>query len=157
MKLHYARFVLLILEDVYLYVKNKKTVLLILDGWGLGKPDSSNAIYQANTPFFDYLMSNYPNAKLEASGEAVGLPAGQMGNSEVGHMNLGAGRIVYQELGRINKAVDDGSLNHQPVLQSAFDQGKKSKCCQSKFGGKGFHSCLFRRTRYGPEIGHWLH
>ena len=114
------------MEDVYLYVKNKKTVLLILDGWGLGKPDSSNAIYQANTPFFDYLMSNYPNAKLEASGEAVGLPAGQMGNSEVGHMNLGAGRIVYQELGRINKAVADGSLNHHPVLKVAFDQAKRS-------------------------------
>ncbi|MEY3678060.1 MAG: hypothetical protein RI924_201 [Bacteroidota bacterium] len=114
------------MQDVYLYVKTKKTVLLILDGWGLGKPDASNAIHQAQTPFFDYLLANYPNSTLEASGEAVGLPAGQMGNSEVGHMNLGAGRIVYQELGRINKAVADGSLNDDPVLVAAFEEAKKS-------------------------------
>ncbi len=101
-------------------MKNKKVALLILDGWGYGKHDSSNAIIAANTPFFDSCLKNYPNSKLEASGEAVGLPAGQMGNSEVGHMNLGAGRIVYQELGRINKAVKDGEFVSNPVLKSAF-------------------------------------
>lgn len=97
-----------------------------MDGWGLGKPDETNAIYQAKTPFFDQLIAQYPNSKLEASGEAVGLPAGQMGNSEVGHMNLGAGRVVYQELGRINLAVQHNELNHHPVLQKAFSYAKSA-------------------------------
>ncbi|MBC7399581.1 MAG: 2,3-bisphosphoglycerate-independent phosphoglycerate mutase [Mucilaginibacter sp.] len=102
----------------------KKVALIILDGWGYGRNDQSNAILAAKTPFFDSLIANYPNSKLEASGMAVGLPAGQMGNSEVGHMNLGAGRTVYQELGRINKAVDDNELVTNPVLKSAFDYAK---------------------------------
>ncbi|MXV51351.1 2,3-bisphosphoglycerate-independent phosphoglycerate mutase [Pedobacter sp. HMF7647] len=100
-------------------------MLMILDGWGYGKSDTSNAIRAANTPFFDSLLKNYPNSRLEASGEAVGLPAGQMGNSEVGHMNLGAGRVVYQELGRIHKAVQDGELAANPVLNEAFEYAKK--------------------------------
>jgi len=106
-------------------VNDKKLALIILDGWGYGKQDNSDAAYAANTPFFDSLLQQYPNAKLEASGEAVGLPAGQMGNSEVGHMNLGAGRVVYQELGRINKAITDRELHHNPVLVSAFDYAKQ--------------------------------
>ena len=106
-------------------VKDKKVALLILDGWGYGKNDSSNAIIAANTPFFDKCIKQYPNSKLEASGEAVGLPAGQMGNSEVGHMNLGAGRVVYQELGRIHKAVKDGDFKTNPVLKEAFEYAKK--------------------------------
>ncbi len=101
-------------------MENKKVALLILDGWGFGKNDASNAVLAANTPFFDYCLANYPNATLQASGEYVGLPEGQMGNSEVGHINLGAGRVVYQELGRINKAVKDGDFNTNPVLQNAF-------------------------------------
>jgi len=101
-------------------------MLLILDGWGYGKQDNSDAAYAANTPFFDSLLKNYPNSKLEASGEAVGLPAGQMGNSEVGHMNLGAGRVVYQELGRINKAISDGSIQTNKTLVDAFDYAKKN-------------------------------
>lgn len=101
-------------------------MLLILDGWGYGKQDNSDAAYAANTPFFDSLLKNYPNSKLEASGEAVGLPAGQMGNSEVGHMNLGAGRVVYQELGRINKAISDGSILTNQTLVDAFDYAKKN-------------------------------
>lgn len=107
-------------------MSNKKLVLLILDGWGYGKKDKSDAAYAANTPFFDSLLLNYPNSKLEASGEAVGLPAGQMGNSEVGHMNLGAGRVVYQELGRINKAITDRTLNTNPVLQDALNYAKNN-------------------------------
>jgi len=107
-------------------VNNKKLALIILDGWGYGKQDNSDAAYAANTPFFDSLLQNYPNSKLEASGEAVGLPAGQMGNSEVGHMNLGAGRVVYQELGRINKAIADRELHNSPVLVNAFDYAKKN-------------------------------
>ncbi|MBE9584411.1 2,3-bisphosphoglycerate-independent phosphoglycerate mutase [Mucilaginibacter sp. JRF] len=105
---------------------NKKLVLMILDGWGYGRQDQSNAIYTANTPFFDSLLQQYPNSKLEASGTAVGLPAGQMGNSEVGHMNLGAGRVVYQELGRINKAVDENELAGNPVIKDAFDYAKQN-------------------------------
>jgi 2,3-bisphosphoglycerate-independent phosphoglycerate mutase len=106
-------------------VENKKLALLILDGWGYGKHDGSNAIEAANTPFFHSLIANYPNSKLEASGEAVGLPEGQMGNSEVGHMNIGAGRVVYQELGRIHKAVMDGELSTNPILTDAFDYAKR--------------------------------
>lgn len=106
-------------------VEIKKAILLILDGWGYGKHDKSDAVNTANTPFFDQLIKNYPNSKLEASGQAVGLPTGQMGNSEVGHMNLGAGRVVYQELGRINKAVKDNELENHPDLKSAFDYAKR--------------------------------
>lgn len=105
-------------------MSEKKLVLLILDGWGYGKKDSTDAAFMANTPFFDRLLSNYPNSKLAASGEDVGLPAGQMGNSEVGHMNLGAGRVVYQELGRINKAIKDGTFQQNKVLVDAFNYAK---------------------------------
>ena len=101
-------------------MENKKAILLILDGWGYGKHDKSDAVSIADTPFFDQLIQKYPNSKLEASGEAVGLPAGQMGNAEVGHMNLGAGRVIYQELGRINKAVKENELQNNPVLKAAF-------------------------------------
>ena len=106
--------------------ENKKVALLILDGLGYGKNDNSNAVIAANTPFLDYLLATYPNSKLEASGEAVGLPAGQMGNSEVGHMNLGAGRIVYQELGRINKAAQEGVFKVDPTIQAAFEYAKSN-------------------------------
>jgi 2,3-bisphosphoglycerate-independent phosphoglycerate mutase len=108
-------------------VENKKKIaLIILDGWGYGRNDASNAILAAKTPFFDSLIKNYPNSKLEASGIAVGLPAGQMGNSEVGHMNLGAGRVVYQELGRIHKAVGDNELPQNPVLKEAFEYAARN-------------------------------
>ncbi|TCD04392.1 2,3-bisphosphoglycerate-independent phosphoglycerate mutase [Pedobacter frigidisoli] len=107
-------------------VNDKKLALIILDGWGYGKQDNSDAAYAANTPFFDSLLQKYPNSKLEASGEAVGLPAGQMGNSEVGHMNLGAGRVVYQELGRINKSITDRELHVNPILLAAFDYAKQN-------------------------------
>jgi len=106
--------------------KHKKVVLIILDGWGYGRNDKSNAIHAANTPFFDSMLQKYPNSKLEASGTSVGLPAGQMGNSEVGHMNLGAGRVVYQELGRIHKAVDDNEFVTNPVLKEAFECAKQN-------------------------------
>jgi len=106
--------------------KQKKIALIILDGWGFGRNDASNAILAANTPFFDSMLKKYPNSKLEASGVAVGLPAGQMGNSEVGHMNLGAGRVVYQELGRIHKAVDDNEFPTNPVIKEAFEYAKQN-------------------------------
>ena len=100
---------------------SRKTALIILDGWGIAKDPSVSAIDKANTPFVDSLYQNYPHSQLQASGLAVGLPEGQMGNSEVGHMNLGAGRVVYQDLVKINLAVEDGSLAQQPVLQEAFE------------------------------------
>ncbi|WP_299466762.1 2,3-bisphosphoglycerate-independent phosphoglycerate mutase [Mucilaginibacter sp.] len=102
----------------------KKVALIILDGWGYGRNDKSNAIIAADTPFFDSMIAQYPNSKLEASGIAVGLPEGQMGNSEVGHMNLGAGRVVYQELGRINKAVIDNEFVQNEALVEAFDYAR---------------------------------
>jgi 2,3-bisphosphoglycerate-independent phosphoglycerate mutase len=103
----------------------RKVGLVILDGWGLGDQTHSDAIYNAHTPFFDALMAQYPNATLQTSGEAVGLPDGQMGNSEVGHLNIGAGRIVYQELTRINKSIRDGELQQNPVLLEAFQKAKE--------------------------------
>ncbi|QQL48457.1 2,3-bisphosphoglycerate-independent phosphoglycerate mutase [Mucilaginibacter ginkgonis] len=106
--------------------QRKKVALLILDGWGYGREDKSNAIFNAKTPFFDHLLATYPHSKLEASGMAVGLPDGQMGNSEVGHMNLGAGRVVYQELGRIHKAVDDLELPKNKIIADAFTYAKQN-------------------------------
>ena len=105
-------------------INQKKVALLILDGLGYGPENSSNAVLAAHTPFIDSLLEKYPNSRLEASGEAVGLPEGQMGNSEVGHMNLGAGRVVYQELGRINKAITDRVFETHTVIQDAFDYAK---------------------------------
>ena len=105
---------------------NKKVLLMILDGWGIAKNKAVSAIDHAKTPFINSLYSKYPHSKLEASGLAVGLPAGQMGNSEVGHMNIGAGRVVYQDLVRVNKAVQEKELDSNPVLLSAFDYAKKN-------------------------------
>jgi 2,3-bisphosphoglycerate-independent phosphoglycerate mutase len=105
---------------------NKKVILMILDGWGIAKDKSVSAIDKANTPFIDSLYTKYANSTLEASGMAVGLPEGQMGNSEVGHMNLGAGRVVYQDLVKINKAAEDGSLGENETLVEAFDYAKKN-------------------------------
>ncbi|MEX1191407.1 MAG: 2,3-bisphosphoglycerate-independent phosphoglycerate mutase [Brumimicrobium sp.] len=105
-------------------MSNKKVGLIILDGWGIGDKSSSDAIFNANTPVFDQLINVYPTAELLTSGENVGLPDGQMGNSEVGHLNIGAGRIVYQELTRINKSISDGSFFQIPVLKNAFQKAK---------------------------------
>jgi 2,3-bisphosphoglycerate-independent phosphoglycerate mutase len=105
---------------------NKKVLLMILDGWGVATDPSVSAIDKANTPFIDSLYLKYPHAKLEASGLAVGLPEGQMGNSEVGHMNIGAGRVVYQDLVKINKAVKEGDLHHHEVLVEAFNYAKEN-------------------------------
>lgn len=105
---------------------SKKAILAILDGWGLGANDKVSAIAQANTPFIDKALQTYPNAKLQASGLAVGLPEGQMGNSEVGHMNLGAGRVVYQNLVKINNAVKDKTLGKRPEVVAAFQYAKQN-------------------------------
>jgi 2,3-bisphosphoglycerate-independent phosphoglycerate mutase len=99
-------------------------VLVILDGWGCAPPGPGNAISLAHTPVFDRLWAEYPHTTLKASGEAVGLPSGQMGNSEVGHLTIGSGRILFQDLMRVNKAIETGELFDNPVLRSAFERGE---------------------------------
>ncbi|POR24276.1 phosphoglycerate mutase (2,3-diphosphoglycerate-independent) [Flavobacterium columnare] len=105
---------------------NKKVILMILDGWGKSPDPKVSAIDQAHTPFIDNLYTNFPNATLRTDGLNVGLPEGQMGNSEVGHMNLGAGRIVYQDLAKINLAVQNKTLNNEKVLIEAFEYAKNN-------------------------------
>ena len=104
----------------------KPVVLIVLDGWGVNQPYSGNAIAQANTPFIDSLIAEYPSMTLRASGEAVGLPWGEGGNSEVGHLNLGLGRILYQDLPRINKSIGDNSFYQNPALIKAKEHVKKN-------------------------------
>ncbi len=98
---------------------------MILDGWGIGNHTKSDVIFSTPTPYWDYLIKTYPNASLQASGENVGLPDGQMGNSEVGHLNIGAGRVVYQDLVKINKACQDGSILKNPEIINAFSYAKE--------------------------------
>ena len=107
-------------------IKFARAALLILDGWGLGKDRAGDAIAQANTPFFDSLMRDYPHSELITYGEDVGLPEGQMGNSEVGHLNIGAGRVVYQELARINKAAKTAELGENAQLLAAIAAAQRA-------------------------------
>lgn len=107
-------------------MSKRKVILIIMDGWGLGKVKSSDAIQNANTPFVSSLYARYPNTTLTTCGEAVGLPEGQMGNSEVGHLNLGAGRIVYQELQRINVAVREGEFSKNKTLLESINYAKQN-------------------------------
>ncbi len=107
-------------------MKDKKVILIIMDGWGLGKQKSSDAIQHARTPFVSSLYTKYPNTTLITCGEAVGLPDGQMGNSEVGHLNLGAGRVVYQELQRINVAIRSGEFAKNEILLNAIRSAKQN-------------------------------
>ena len=108
-------------------MKAKKTVLIILDGWGLGDTSKSDAIYNANTPFVYSLYTKYPNSKLKTFGQYVGLPKGQMGNSEVGHLNIGAGRIVYQDLAKINLSCEDNSIAQMENLKKSFAYAVQNK------------------------------
>ena len=109
----------------------KPVMLIVMDGWGYSERTEGNAMALAKLPNYSKLRANYPNTLLQASGEAVGLPKGQMGNSEVGHLNIGAGRVVYQELTRIFKAIEDGDFFKNPALTAAMDQAKA--------GGKALH------------------
>lgn len=104
----------------------KKALLMILDGWGIGNKSKADAITSTPTPNWDSLVANYPNSQLQASGENVGLPDGQMGNSEVGHLNIGAGRIVYQDLVKINRACADGSILKNPEVVAAYTYAKNN-------------------------------
>ena len=103
----------------------KKAFLMILDGWGIGDHATDDVIFNTPTPYWDYLLATYPNSQLQASGENVGLPDGQMGNSEVGHLNIGAGRVVYQDLVKINRACADNSILKNPEIISAFSYAKE--------------------------------
>ncbi len=109
----------------------KKALLMILDGWGIGDHKKDDVIFETPTPYWDGLLAAYPHSQLQASGENVGLPDGQMGNSEVGHLNIGAGRIVYQDLVKINRACADGSILNNKEIVSAFSYAKEN--------GKGIH------------------
>lgn len=106
---------------------NRKVLLMILDGWGIAEDKSVSAVDSAKTPYIDSLFKKYPHSTLKASGLAVGLPEGQMGNSEVGHLNIGAGRVVYQDLVKINQAVSDNTLASNPVLLEAIEFAKENK------------------------------
>ncbi len=104
----------------------KKALLMILDGWGIGNQSKGDVIFSTPTPYWDSLISNYPHSQLQASGENVGLPDGQMGNSEVGHLNIGAGRVLYQDLVKINKAIKEGTILDNPEVKSAFSYAKEN-------------------------------
>ncbi len=123
----------------------KKALLMILDGWGIGNHSKSDVIFSTPTPYWDYLLANYSHSQLQASGENVGLPDGQMGNSEVGHLNIGAGRVVYQDLVKINKACRDGSILENPEIVDAFTYAKKTGKSMHFMGltsNGGVHSSL---------------
>ena len=124
-------------------MSKKPVVLLILDGYGINEKEEGNAILQANTPVVDSLKKNYPFVQGNASGMAVGLPDGQMGNSEVGHLNMGAGRIVYQELTRITKEIQDGTFFENPELKKAMKNcrdNNSSLHCYGLLSDGGVHS-----------------
>ena len=104
----------------------KKALLIVIDGWGIGDKGLGDVIAQTATPYMDYLKANYPHTELQASGEYVGLPDGQMGNSETGHLNIGAGRIVYQDLVKINHACADNSILENPEIKAAYSYARNS-------------------------------
>ena len=132
--------------------------LVILDGWGIAPPGPGNAVELADTPVFDRLWRDYPHARLAASGEAVGLPAGQMGNSEVGHLTIGSGRILFQDLVRVNRAVDSGELFENEAMRGAFERGENVHLLGLVSHG-GVHSHvahLEALLRFAPEKT-WIH
>ena len=118
-------------KNILIREMGKKALLMILDGWGIGNHSKSDVIFSTPTPYWDNLLATYPHSRLQASGENVGLPDGQMGNSEVGHLNIGGGRVVYQDLVKINRAIADGSIKKNPEIVSAFTYAKQT--------GKGIH------------------
>jgi 2,3-bisphosphoglycerate-independent phosphoglycerate mutase len=132
--------------------------LIILDGWGCAPPGPGNAVDLADTPVFDRIWAEYPHTTLKASGEAVGLPPGQMGNSEVGHLTIGSGRILYQDLMRVNRAIADGSFFEHPALRGAFDRGRNVHLLGLvSYGGVHSHIDHLRALlRFAPERT-WIH
>jgi 2,3-bisphosphoglycerate-independent phosphoglycerate mutase len=138
--------------------RRQLVVLVVLDGWGCAPPGPGNAVELAETPVFDRLWREYPHTTLEASGEAVGLPEGQMGNSEVGHLTIGSGRVLDQDLQRINRAIENGSFFDNPALRAAFDKGVDVHLLGLVSHG-GVHSHidhLKALLRFAPERT-WIH
>jgi 2,3-bisphosphoglycerate-independent phosphoglycerate mutase len=133
-------------------------VLVILDGFGCAPPGPGNAVELADTPVFDRLWREFPHTTIEASGEAAGLPPGQMGNSEVGHLTIGSGRRLYQDLMRVNRAIEDGSFFEDPVLRSAFERGRRVHLLGLvSYGGVHSHmDHLKALLRFAPEKT-WIH
>ena len=137
----------------------KKALLMILDGWGIGNHGKGDVIFNTPTPNLDEINATYPHSQLLASGENVGLPDGQMGNSEVGHLNIGAGRIVYQDLVKINRACADGSILKNPEIVSAYEYAKtqgKNVHLMGLTSNGGVHSSLdhlFKLVEIGKEYG----
>ncbi len=137
----------------------QKALLMILDGWGIGNQGKGDVIFNTPTPYMDYLNATYPHSQLKASGENVGLPDGQMGNSEVGHLNIGAGRIVYQDLVKINRACADGSILKNPEIVNAYEYAKangKDVHLMGLTSDGGVHSSLdhlFKLIEIGKEYG----
>jgi 2,3-bisphosphoglycerate-independent phosphoglycerate mutase len=132
--------------------------LVILDGWGLAPPGPGNAVDLADTPVFDKLWAEFPHATLKASGEAVGLPPGQMGNSEVGHLTIGSGRVLFQDLMRVNTSIEDGSFFENPALVGAFERGDSVHLLGLvSYGGVHSHiDHLKALLRFAPEKT-WIH
>ena len=147
--------------------KYSLVALVILDGWGCAPPGPGNAVELARTPVFDRLWATYPHTTLEASGEAVGLPPGQMGNSEVGHLTIGSGRILFQDLMRVNEAIDGGSFFENPALVDAFERARKRGTNVHllglvSYGGVHSHiehlrALLELARRHGMEERTWIH
>lgn len=137
----------------------KKALLLICDGWGIGDQGKDDVIFHTPTPYWDYLLKTYPRSQLQASGEDVGLPDGQMGNSEVGHLNIGAGRVVYQDLVKINRACRDNSIRENPEIKQAYSYAKannKQIHLMGLVSDGGVHSSLehlFKLTDIAKEYG----
>jgi 2,3-bisphosphoglycerate-independent phosphoglycerate mutase len=138
--------------------RRQLVALVILDGWGCAPPGPGNAVELAQTPNFDRLWRTYPHTTLNASGEAVGLPPGQMGNSEVGHLTIGTGRILFQDLMRVNKAIEDGSFFENPALRGAFERGERVHLLGLvSYGGVHSHIDHLRALlRFAPEKT-WIH
>jgi 2,3-bisphosphoglycerate-independent phosphoglycerate mutase len=132
--------------------------LVILDGWGCAPPGPGNAVELAETPNFDRLWRTFPHTTLEASGAAVGLPAGQMGNSEVGHLTIGSGRVLFQDFVRVNRSIEDGSFFENPALNAAFERGERTHLLGLvSYGGVHSHIDHVRALlRFAPEKT-WLH
>jgi 2,3-bisphosphoglycerate-independent phosphoglycerate mutase len=138
--------------------RRKLVALIILDGWGLAPHGPGNAVELADTPVFDKLWAEYPHTTLKASGEAVGLPPGQMGNSEVGHLTIGSGRILFQDLMRVNEAIEDGSFFENPALVGAFERGENVHLLGLvSYGGVHSHIDHLRALlRFAPDKT-WIH
>jgi len=140
-------------------IQNSKLILIILDGWGIGNKTKSDAIFNGNTPYIKSLMQKYPNSQLLTCGEDVGLPEGQMGNSEVGHLNIGAGRVVYQDFVRINKACRDNTISQNQVLVDAYKYAKENNKSVHFFGlvsDGGVHSSekhLYKLCEIAKDYG----